>query len=80
MTQLQGMHNAEYPHHACRLHKDIYGPKQAPQTWYQKLRTLLLSLGFVISRANTSLFVYSRDTALIYFLVYVDDPIIIGSD
>ena len=44
------------------------------------LRTFLLSLGFVISHANSSLFVYSRDTALIYFLVYVDDMIITSSD
>ena len=80
MAQLQGMHNADYPHHVFRLHNFIYGLKQALRTWYQELRTFLFSLGFVISHANSSLFVHSRSNALLYFLVYVDDLIITGSD
>ena len=80
MAQPQGMRNADYPHHVYRLHKAIYGLKQAPQAWYQELCTSLLSLGFVKSRADSSLFVYSRDTMLLYFLVAVDDLIITGSD
>ena len=73
------MHNLEYPH-VCRLHKVISGLKQAPRAWYQELHTFLLSLGFVTSQADSSLFVYSCDSGRIYFLVYVDDMIIIGSD
>ena len=34
MAQLQGMHNADYPHRVCQLHKAIYGLKQAPRAWY----------------------------------------------
>ena len=77
MAQPQGMRNANYLYHVCRV---IYGPKQAIRTWYQGLRTFLLSIGFVTSRANSSLLVYSRGNALLYFLVYVDDLIITGSD
>ena len=80
MAQPQGMRNAKYPYHVCRLQKAIYELKQAPPAWYQELRTFLLSLGFVTSRAHSSLFVYSYGTTLIYFLVYVDDLIITSSD
>ena len=80
MMQPQGMRNVDYPHHVFRLHKVIYGIKQALQAWYQALRTFLLKLGFVTSRIDSSLFVYSRCNALTYFLVYVDDLIITGSD
>ncbi|KAG6477788.1 hypothetical protein ZIOFF_061219 [Zingiber officinale] len=52
----------------------------APRAWYLELRAFLVSLGFITSQADTSLFVYSRDDTVIYFFVYVDDLIIIGSD
>ena len=79
MAQPQDMRNADYPHHVCRLHKTIYGLKQASRAWYQELCTFLLSLDFVTSRLVSSFFVYSRGNALLYFQVYVDDLIITGS-
>ena len=57
-----------------------YGLKQAPHAWYQELIKFLASLGFLTSRADSSLFILSRELCLIYFLVYVDDLIITGSD
>ena len=74
------MRNVDYLHHVCHLHKAICGLKQAPRAWYHKLCTFMLSLDFITSRTNSSLFVYSRGNVHLYFLVYVDDLIIIGSD
>ena len=74
------MRHTDYSHHVCCLHKAIYGLKQAPRAWYQELRAFLLSPGFVTSHENSSFFVYSHGNALLYFLVYVDDLIITGSD
>ena len=44
------------------------------------IHTFLLSLNFVTSSTDSSLFVFSRSNAFLYFLVYVDYLIITGSD
>ena len=40
----------------------------------------MLQFGFVPSKCDPSLFVYSSSTALVYMLIYVDDIILTGSD
>lgn len=64
----------------CRLKKALYGLKQAPRAWFQRLSTLLVTLGLYCSRADTSLFVLKRGSTLLYLLVYVDDIILTGND
>lgn len=39
-----------------------------------------MRFGFQKSRADASLFIYSSDEVLVYFLVYGDDIILTGSD
>lgn len=57
-----------------RLNKSLYGVKQAPQAWYSRFASFLLSLGFVEAKSDTSLFIYhhSADNT-VYLLLYVDD-------
>lgn len=78
MSQPPGFADALHPDYVCRLRKAIYGLKQAPRAWYTELRTYLLSLGFVNSVSDTSLFIL-HGAAPIFVLVYVDDIIITGS-
>lgn len=40
---------------------------------------LLLSLGFVEAKSDTSLFVYHRGTDVVYLLLYIDDIVLTAS-
>ncbi|KAI3673709.1 hypothetical protein L6452_39837 [Arctium lappa] len=80
MEQPPGFTNPQFPNHVCKLSKALYGLKQAPHAWFQHLSTFLLSYGFTCSRADTSLFVLTRDSCIMYLLVYVDDLILTGND
>jgi histone deacetylase 1/2 len=53
--------------------------KQAPRAWYSKLSSKLCALGFVPSKADTSLFLFHKSGITIFVLVYVDDIIVTSS-
>ena len=76
MQQPQGYVHPDFPHHVCRIKKSLYGLKQAPRAWFSKLTETLLQLGFLGSKADTSLFTLHQTTFSIFILIYVDDIII----
>jgi hypothetical protein len=53
--------------------------KQAPRAWYSRLSSKLHSLGFLPSKADTSLFLFQRARVTTYILIYVDDIIVTSS-
>jgi hypothetical protein len=55
-----------------------YMVKQAPQAWYSRLSTQLVSFGFVALKSDTSLFIYHKSSITIFILIYVDDIIVAG--
>lgn len=79
MSQPPGFVDLDNPHHVCRLNKAIYGLKQAPRAWYSELRHYLLSIGFVNSLADTSLFILKKGSDFVYMLIYVDDILLTGT-
>jgi len=76
MKQPPGFESSDAPNYVCKLDKAIYGLKQAPRAWYSRLSTKLISLGFVFSKSDTSLFIYNKGGITIYMLIYVDDIIV----
>ncbi|CAH9076824.1 unnamed protein product [Cuscuta europaea] len=79
MVQPPGFRDSKFPSHVCKLHKALYGLKQAPRAWYLELSRFLISVGFSKSKADNSLFIYSAQGVLIYFLVYVDYIVLTGN-
>ena len=80
MLQPLGFVDSNFPSHVCKLRKALYGLKQAPRAWYKKLSSFLLSHAFTKTLSDASLFIYHHGFAIIYFLVYVDDLIVIGNN
>jgi hypothetical protein len=77
--QLTGFVDPAHPDLVCRLHKFLYGLKQSPWAWYSQFANYLTTLGFIEAKSDTSLFIFRRDSATVYLLLYVDDIILVAS-
>ena len=79
MEQPSGFIDPARPNHVCKLHRSIYGFKQAPRAWISYLSSYLVTMGFVGSKSDTSLFLRRVGIDLLV-LIYVDDIIITGNN
>ncbi len=61
-----------------RLKNVLYGLKQTPRAWLDKIGQYLVTNGFQTSNANFSLYVKKTDHGIIVIVIYVDDLIITG--
>jgi hypothetical protein len=57
MEQLQGFVHQGGEHLVCKLHKSLYGLKQSPRAWNQKLDAFIKSIEFMKSEADPSVYV-----------------------
>lgn len=46
MDQPRGFINTDYPDFVCKLNKVLYGLKQTPRVWFNRLSDSLLDFGF----------------------------------
>lgn len=53
--------------------------KQTTRAWYSRLSSKLHALGFVPSKADTSLFLFDKSGITMFLLIYVDDIIVTSS-
>jgi hypothetical protein len=59
--QPRGFMDKTHPDYVCKLHKSLYGLKQALQAWFNRLSSFLQELGFVASLVDPSLFIFTYD-------------------
>ena len=60
----------------CKLKKSLYGLKQSPRLWQEKLRSTLIKFGFKPLKADNC--VYINQTNGVIIVTYVDDMLITG--
>ncbi len=67
-------------HLVCKLHKSLYGLKQSPRAWNQKLDAFLKNIEFMKSEGDPSVYVAQVGDVKFFIVVYVDDLILVCND
>nr|GEX96408.1 copia protein [Tanacetum cinerariifolium] len=68
----------EKPDHVFKLKKALYDLKQAPKSWYDRLKAFLIKHEYKMGIVDNTLFTKKKSSNLIIVQIYVDD-IIFGS-
>ena len=67
--------NFNFPNHVFKLKKVLYGLKQVPRSWYERLRKFLIFSGFKMGKIDTTLFIKPKENDMLIVQIYVDDII-----
>ncbi|KAK9169349.1 hypothetical protein Syun_001489 [Stephania yunnanensis] len=78
VEQPPGFEDHEHPGHVYHLQKALYGLRQAPRAWYDRLSAFLLKKGFKKGTLDPTLFILIEKRDMLLVQIYVDD-IIFGS-
>lgn len=66
--------------HVCKLKKALYGFKQAPRAWYERIDHYLMGLGFSKNDADSNLYFKVINGEALILILYVDDLLITRED
>ncbi|XP_023521510.1 uncharacterized protein LOC111785335 [Cucurbita pepo subsp. pepo] len=80
VQQPPGFLDNDNPSKVLRLHKALYGLRQAPRAWNAKLDSILLSVKFKCCASEHGMYTHDHDEQRLILGVYVDDLIITGGD
>ncbi|KZR96863.1 Copia protein (Gag-int-pol protein), partial [Daphnia magna] len=60
----------------CRLHKGLYGLKQASRLWNSKFDVFLTTFGFISSQADPCVYLQKTNSEFTILAIWVDDGIV----
>ncbi|GJT17579.1 retrovirus-related pol polyprotein from transposon TNT 1-94 [Tanacetum coccineum] len=78
VTQPPGFIDFEKSNHVYKLKKALYGFKQAPKAWYERLKAFLIKHDYNMGMLDNILFTNKKESNIIIVQIYVDD-VIFGS-
>ncbi|CAN6454768.1 unnamed protein product [Victoria cruziana] len=64
----------------CKLKKSLYGLKQSPRAWFERLRVVMRDLGYNQGNGDHTLLIKITNNKVNILLIYVDDMVIAGDD
>ena len=73
VEQPKGFVDPHRPDDVYKLKKALYGFKQAPKAWYDRLTAYLTKHGFKRGFADTTLFIWKYKNYFVVAKIYVDD-------
>ncbi|KAL8103060.1 hypothetical protein AgCh_027552 [Apium graveolens] len=78
VKQPPGFIHEKYPNYVYKLKKYVYGLRQSPRCWYERLSQFLVNNGFIRGTLDPTLFIFHKRDNFLLVQVYVDD-IVFGS-
>ncbi|GJS52235.1 gag-pol polyprotein [Tanacetum coccineum] len=75
VCQPNGFVDPNFPNHVYRLKKSLYGLKQGPRAWYDKLLSFLIKHHFTKGIVDQTLFTRRHGDDILLVQIYVDDII-----
>ena len=76
IEQPEGFFDDNNKNMVCRLHKSLYGLKQVPRAWYERLHKYLVKIGFERTDDNNNLYIkIEKGKGILLSEIFVDDII-----
>ena len=67
-------------HMVCKLHKSIYGLKQASRSWNKRFDQVIKSICFDQNEEETCVYRKMQDNIMVFLILHVDDILLIEND
>lgn len=80
MDQPEGFISKADKHKVCKLHKSIYGLKQASRSWNIRFDEVVKSFDFIQNMDDQCVYKKVSGSSVVFLILYVDDILIIGND
>ena len=75
-----GFPGADDPTQVCKINRALYGLKQSPKAWYDRISAWLCNHGLTRSKSDPNMYYSKNDHRIVILLLYVDDLLITGND
>ena len=79
MEQPKGFESEESSK-VCKLHRSIYGLKQASRSWSHRFDEAISSYGFIKNEDEPCVYKKVSGSQLTFLVLYMDDILLIGND